>query len=167
MDENVLFMDLTQAGEGAARRALDALRHEDAEHRIVLREATVIARDAEGNLTFPDSEDHTGTARGFAVGGLVGGLVGLLGGPLGMLVGFGAGGLLGGAHDARRASADHAAVDMLAAEVPPGSTVLLAEVSEPSRGPVDAALADIGGEAARYPAAAVRKYVEEAIAEGS
>ncbi|MEU2790091.1 DUF1269 domain-containing protein [Streptomyces sp. NPDC007100] len=165
MDENVLFLDLTAAGEGAARRALDALRHEDAEHRIVLREATVIARDADGDVTFPDSEDHTGTARGFAVGGLVGGLVGLLGGPLGAMVGFGAGGLLGGAHDARRASADNAAVDMLAAEVPPGSTVLVAEVAEPAKGPADAALAGFGEEIVRYPAAEVRKRVEELIAE--
>ncbi|MFK8847164.1 DUF1269 domain-containing protein [Streptomyces sp. Ac-502] len=167
MDENVLFMDLTHAGEGAARRALDALRHEDAEHRITLREATVIARDADGNVTFPENEDHTGTVRGFAVGGLLGGLVGLLGGPLGAVVGFGAGGLLGGARDARRASADNAAVDMLAAEVPPGSTVLIAEVSEPAKGPVDAALAGIGEGVVRYPAAEARKHVEELIAESS
>ncbi|MEV5596934.1 DUF1269 domain-containing protein [Streptomyces sp. NPDC052496] len=165
MDENVLFLDLTDAGPGAARRALDALRHEDAEHRIALREATVIARDTDGNVTFPESEDHTGTARGFAVGGLLGGLVGLLGGPLGALAGFGAGGLLGGVHDARRASADNAAVDMLAAEVPPGRTVLVAEVSEPARGPADAALAGLGPEIVRYPAAEVRQQVEELIAE--
>ncbi|MFH8403565.1 DUF1269 domain-containing protein [Streptomyces sp. NPDC018019] len=165
MEDNVLFMDLTSAGENAGRRALDALRHEDAEHRIVLREATVIARGADGGVSFPDSEDRTGTARGFAVGGLVGGLVGLLGGPLGALAGFGAGGLIGGAHDARRASADNAAVDLLAAEVPPGSTVLVAEVAEPARGPVDAALADFGERVVRYPAAEVRKQVEELIAE--
>ncbi|MBF6056489.1 DUF1269 domain-containing protein [Streptomyces eurocidicus] len=161
MDEHVLFMNVD--GPGAGRHALDALRqaHEDGDIR--LREATVISRDAEGNLEFPDSEDHTGTARGFAVGGLVGGLVGILGGPLGIMIGFGAGGLIGGARDAREATAANAAVEMLAAEVPPGSTVLIAEVAEDRPELVDGALEPYGDAVERYPAEGVRKAVEAAI----
>lgn len=164
--ENVLFMDLTESEAGSARQALDALRQAHAEGVVKLREAAVISRDEEGNLSFPDGVDNTGSATGFAVGGLVGGLIGLLGGPLGVLIGFGAGGLLGGSHDARRASAASAAVEMLAAEVPPGSTVLVAEVAEPSTEAVDRALEPFGAAVTRYPAAEVREQVEAAIAEG-
>ncbi|MEV0277753.1 DUF1269 domain-containing protein [Streptomyces sp. NPDC050610] len=164
MTENVLFMDLDRPETG--RLALDALRQAHAEGGVKLREATVITRDAEGALDFPDSVDNSGDARGFAVGGLIGGLVGILGGPLGIMIGFGAGGLLGGAHDARQASASSAALEMLAAEVPPGSTVLIAEVAEDFPEIVDEALAPYGPGAVRYPAEEVRKGVEEAIAEG-
>ncbi len=164
MTENVLFMDLDRPETG--RLALDALRQAHAEGTIKLREATVITRDAEGALDFPDSVDNSSDAKGFAVGGLIGGLVGILGGPLGIMIGFGAGGLLGGARDARQASASSAALEMLAAEVPPGSTVLIAEISEDSPAPADEALAPYGPDVTRYPADEVREGVEEAIAEG-
>ena len=164
MDEHVLFMNVD--GTQAGRRALDALRQAHADGDIKLREATVISRDAGGNLSFPDSVDHTATARGFAVGGAVGGLLGILGGPLGIMIGFGAGGLIGGAHDAREATAANAAVEMLAAEVPPGSTVLIAELAEDRPDLVDDALAPHGTGVERYPAEDVRKAVEAAIGEG-
>ncbi|MEV6671952.1 DUF1269 domain-containing protein [Streptomyces sp. NPDC051162] len=163
MDEHVLFMNVDGPHDG--RRALDALRQAHADGDIKLREATVISRDAEGNLDFPDTEDNTGTARGFAVGSLVGGLVGILGGPLGIMIGFGAGGLIGGAHDARDATAANAAVEMLAAEVPPGSTVLIAEVGEDRADVLDSALSPFGTGLERYPAERVRELVEAAIAE--
>ncbi|MGW1075742.1 DUF1269 domain-containing protein [Streptomyces sp. NPDC002537] len=161
MDEHVLFM--TVDGPHAGHRALEALRKADDDGDIKLREAVVINRDAEGNVDFPDAEDNTGTARGFAVGGLVGGLVGILGGPLGIMIGFGAGGLIGGARDAREATASTAAVEMLAAEVPPGSTVLIAEVVEDDPAVLDAALAHFGTALERYPTDRVREAVEEAI----
>ncbi|MEU5430424.1 DUF1269 domain-containing protein [Streptomyces olivoreticuli] len=162
MDEHVLFMNLDGPHEGQG--ALDALRQAHADGDIKLREATVITRDADGNLDFPASEDNTGTARGFAVGSLVGGLVGILGGPLGIMIGFGAGGLIGGARDAREATAANAAVEMLAAEVPPGSTVLIAEAGEDRPDVLDTALEPFGTGLERYPADRVREVVEAAIA---
>ncbi|MBT2383128.1 DUF1269 domain-containing protein [Streptomyces sp. ISL-11] len=164
MDEHVLFMNVD--GVHAGQRALDALRQAHADGDVRLHEATVISRDAEGALDFPDSVDHTASARGFAVGGLVGGLLGILGGPLGVMIGFGAGGLIGGAHDAREATAANAAVEMLAAEVPPGSTVLIAELAEDRPDLVDDALEPYGTGLERYAAEDVRKAVEAAIEEG-
>ncbi|MFF4222778.1 DUF1269 domain-containing protein [Streptomyces sp. L500] len=163
MNDNVLFLNVTGPAKG--HKALDALRRVHSDGEITLREGAVIARDAEGALDFPDAVDNTGTATAFAMGGLLGGLLGILGGPLGVLVGFGAGGLIGGAHDARAATASNAALEMLAAEVPPGSTVLMAEVREDDPGPVDRALTPFG-EVRRYPAERVRAEVEAAIATG-
>ncbi|GAA0475482.1 DUF1269 domain-containing protein [Streptomyces sp. NPDC046215] len=164
MDEHVLFMNVDSPAAG--HRALEALRRVHGDGDIKLREATVITRDAGGALDFPDSEDNTGTARGFAVGGLVGGLVGILGGPLGIMIGFGAGGLIGGARDAREATAANAAVEMLAAEVPPGSTVLIAELAEDRPELLDDILEPYGTALERYPADRVREAVEAAIEEG-
>ncbi|MFI9310286.1 DUF1269 domain-containing protein [Streptomyces triculaminicus] len=161
MNDNVLFLSVSSADKG--HRALDALRQAHTDGGLTLREGAVIARDAEGVLDFPDAVDNTGTATAFAMGGLLGGLLGILGGPLGVLVGFGAGGLIGGAHDARRATASNAALEMLAAEVPPGSTVLMAEVREEDHAVADGALAPYG-DVRRYPAEKIREEVEAAIA---
>ncbi|MFF2809626.1 DUF1269 domain-containing protein [Streptomyces sp. NPDC058000] len=162
MDDNILFLNVT--GPPAGHHALDALRQAHADGKVKLREGAVVARDADGALDFPDAVDNTGTARAFAAGGLIGGLLGILGGPLGVMIGFGAGGLLGGAHDAREATEVNAALDMLAAEVPPGSTVLVAEIVEGDPAYADGLLASYGT-VARYPAQKVRKEVEAAIAE--
>ncbi|MCC3766655.1 DUF1269 domain-containing protein [Streptomyces sp. UNOC14_S4] len=161
MDEHVLFM--TVDGPHAGHRALEALRKADDDGDVKLHEAVVITRDADGTLDFPDAEDNTGVARGFTVGSLVGGLVGILGGPLGVMIGFGAGGLAGGMRDAREATAAAAAVEMLAAEVPPGATVLIAEVREKEAAELDAVLEPYGTGLERYPARDVRRAVEEAI----
>ncbi|MFI9203458.1 DUF1269 domain-containing protein [Streptomyces sp. NPDC053048] len=163
LHDNVLFLSVSSPDKG--HRALDALRRAHADGDLTLREGAVIARDAEGALDFPDAVDNTGTARAFAMGGLLGGLLGILGGPLGVMVGFGAGGLIGGVHDARRATASNAALEMLAAEVPPGSTVLMAEVREEGPEAVDRTLAPFG-QVRRYPAEKVREEVEAAMAAG-
>ncbi|UQA92530.1 DUF1269 domain-containing protein [Streptomyces halobius] len=162
MNDNVLFLNVD--GPQAGHRALDALRQAHVDGEVKLREGAVVARDADGALDFPDAVDNTGTARAFAVGGLIGGLLGILGGPLGVMIGFGAGGLVGGAHDARETTAANAALEMLAAEVPPGSTVLVAEIVEGDSAYVDGLLASYGT-VARYPAQEIRKEVEEAITE--
>ncbi|MFC5722062.1 DUF1269 domain-containing protein [Streptomyces gamaensis] len=162
MRDYVLFM--TVDSPRAGHKALDALREAHASGSLKLREGAVISRDPEGRLDFPDAADNTSTAPAFAVGGLLGALLGILGGPLGVMIGFGAGGLVGGLHDVREATATNAALDLLAAEVPPGCTVLAAEVGEEDPGPADRALAAFGAVVARYPASDIRKGIDEAIA---
>ncbi|MBH1934165.1 DUF1269 domain-containing protein [Streptomyces sp. AV19] len=164
VDDNVLLMTVT--GPEAGQSALDALRQAHADGSVRLHEAAVITRGEDGVLDFPDAVDNTGNARAFTIGGLIGGLLGILGGPLGILIGFGAGGLVGGAHDAKRATASTAALEMLAEEIPPGSTVLMAEIGEYGTDTVDRTLASYGTPT-RYPAEQVRKDVEEAIEQGA
>ncbi|WP_411144295.1 DUF1269 domain-containing protein [Streptomyces sp. x-80] len=162
MNDSILFLNVDDPQTG--HLALDSLRQAHADGEVKLREGAVIARDADGVLDFPDAVDSTGTARAFAAGGLIGGLLGILGGPLGVMIGFGAGGLIGGAHDAREATAANAALEILAAEVPPGSTVLVVELVEDDSSLADGLLAPYGT-ATRYPARDIRKEVEEAIAQ--
>lgn len=168
MAENILFMDL--AGPEAGPRALDALLRADDEGALSLCEGAVIARAMDGTLDLPDCVDGAG-ARCFTVDGLMGGLVGVLGGPLGLMIGFGEGGFVGAARDARegtgaeRRTGVSAALEMLAAEVPPGTTVLFADVRESSPEAADRALAPYGHPVARYPADRVRKEIESAIAD--
>jgi uncharacterized membrane protein len=166
MAENILFMDIP--GPEAAPHALDALLRADDEGKLALCEGAVIARAVDGTLDLPDCVDRTG-ARCFTVDGLMGGLVGLLGGPLGIMIGFGEGGFVGAARDAREGAATGvtAALEMLAAEVPPGTTVLVADVREPSPEVTDRALAPYGRPAARYPADRVRREIESAMADRS
>ncbi|MFG3259486.1 DUF1269 domain-containing protein [Streptomyces sp. NPDC048172] len=160
MTENILFSDFTGRGTDAATRALDALGAAHDEGELKLREARVIARDAEGNLDIPGDVDHTSSASGFAVGGLVGALVGLIGGPVGVMIGFGAGGLIGGSQDARRATETNAALEELADEVPPGSTVLVADIDEKTPEAADRIL---GPDVRRYEASRLREELEEAL----
>ncbi|GAA2060498.1 hypothetical protein GCM10009801_02110 [Streptomyces albiaxialis] len=160
MTENILFSDFTDRGTDAATAALDDLVAAHDAGELKLREARVIARDADGNLDVPGDVDHTSSASGFAVGGLVGALVGLLGGPVGVMIGFGAGGLIGGSQDARRAAETNAALEELADEVPPGSTVLVAEVEEKSHETADRVL---GPGVRRYDASRLREELEEAL----
>ncbi|MCF3106475.1 hypothetical protein IPZ58_33655 [Streptomyces roseoverticillatus] len=161
-DDNVLFLNVPSPEKG--HRALDALREAHSAGRLKLREGAVISRADDGTLDFPDAVDNSGTARAFAVGGLIGGLLGILGGPLGVMIGFGAGGLMGGVRDAREATAANAALEMLAAEVPPGSTVLAVEIVEDGPEEADAILEPYG-EATRYRTDDIRHEVEAAIAE--
>ncbi|KAK1181610.1 DUF1269 domain-containing protein [Streptomyces sp. NBS 14/10] len=169
-------MDLP--GPETAPRALDALLRADDEGTLVLCEGAVIARAVDGTLDLPDCVDSTG-ARCFTMDDLMGGLVGLLGGPLGIMIGFGEGGFVGAARDTREgmgagrgggegeAAGVSAALEMLAAEVPPGTTVLVADVREPSPDAADRALAPYGHPVARYPAGRVRREIESAKAERS
>ena len=74
----------------------------DAEGRIVLGFAAVVERTPTGELRIAEGADNVGLV-GTASGSLIGMLVGVLGGPVGVLVGRGAGALMGGVFDLDRA----------------------------------------------------------------
>ncbi|MFD4508571.1 DUF1269 domain-containing protein [Streptomyces sp. NPDC058457] len=94
-----------------------------------VRAAVLIERLEDGAVRVPEGMETT-AGRGAAVGGLVGSLVGILAGPLGVLMGWGVGALIGGGHDYRRAEHVSTAVDAFVRHVPPGGTIILAEVEE-------------------------------------
>ncbi|MET9862588.1 DUF1269 domain-containing protein [Streptomyces smyrnaeus] len=160
MTENILFADFTERGTRAALHALDELEQAHRQGALELREARVIGRDADGKAEVAGEVDHTDSATGLAVGGLVGALLGLVGGPAGALLGFGAGGLIGGGHDARRVIETNEGLEELTAEIPPGSTVVVADVKETSTDPADRAL---GPGVSRYLAATVRQELEDIL----
>ncbi len=133
--ENVVVVRFTEPSK--AYQALSVLKDCDAEGRIGLESAAVVERTAAGELRIPESADNVGLV-GTASGSLIGMLVGVLGGPVGVLLGWGAGALMGGAFDVDRAVTSDEALTVLGRAIPPGSTAVIASVEEPAVEVIDA-----------------------------
>ena len=138
-------------------QALSALKSLSDQGRLTVKSAAVVQRDDAGAVHIADGFDaETGDAS--AVGSLTGMLVGVLGGPLGALFGASTGALVGGAFDVERASDSDEVLRQLSASVPPGKTVLVAEVTEYAVEVLDGELGELGG-------TVIRRASSEVIAE--
>jgi uncharacterized membrane protein len=150
--ENVVVVRFTEPSK--AYQALSVLKESDAEGRIGLRSAAVVERTAEGALRTPEGADNLGPV-GMAGGSLLGMLIGVLGGPVGVLVGWGAGALVGGAFDIDRTEKSDEALTAIGRAIPQGSTAVMATVAEPAVEVIDGEMAKLGGEVTRRPVAEV------------
>jgi uncharacterized membrane protein len=157
--ENVVVVRFTEPSE--AYQALSVLKECDAEGRIGLESAAVVERTADGELRVPEDTDNVGPV-GTASGSLVGMLIGVLGGPVGVLIGWGAGALMGGAFDIDRAETSDEALGVLGRAIPPGSSAVIASVTEPAVEVIDGEMKKLGGEVTRRPAADVMDELEAA-----
>jgi len=157
--KNVVVIEFTESSK--AYQALSVLKESDAEGRIGLESAAVVERTATGELRIPESEDNVGSV-GTAGGSLIGMLVGVLGGPVGVLLGWGAGALMGGAFDVDRAVTSDEALGVLGRAIPPESTALIASVEEPAVEVIDAEMHALGGEVTRRSAADVMAELDAA-----
>lgn len=113
----------------------------------------------------PEDEEHVGFT-GLAAGGAIGALVGALVGPIGLLVGGATGALVGSLVDAQEAEGSEDVLASVTRQVPPGTTVLVADLDEPSRQVVDTAMVAEGGRIVRHPRADIEAEVaatEEAV----
>src|SRR6188472_4579483 len=140
---NVVVVRFTEPSK--AYQALSVLKERDAEGRIGLESAAVVERTANGELRIPESADNVGPV-GTASGSLIGMLIGVIGGPVGVLVGWGAGALMGGAFDVDRAITSDEALGVLGQAIPPGSTAVIASIEEPTVEVIDAEMHTLGGE---------------------
>lgn len=157
MDKNVVVIGFDQPS--MAYQALSTLKECDRQGRIVLESAGVVERAADGTMRVVDGADNLGPV-GLASGSLVGMLVGVLGGPVGILLGWGAGGLIGGAFDATRVIESDDALTVLARAVPPGTTAVIAMVTEPALEVVDGEMAHLRGVVTRRTADDVRAELD-------
>jgi uncharacterized membrane protein len=157
--ENVIVIGFSESSK--AYQALSVLKEADAEGRIGLESAAVAERTANGELRIPESADNVGLV-GTASGSLIGMLVGVLGGPVGVLLGWGAGAMMGGAFDVDRAVTSDEALTVLGQAIPPESTAVIAEVEEPAVEVIDAEMSKLGGEVTRRSAAEVMDELEAA-----
>ena len=164
--ENVVVVRFTEPSK--AYQALTVLKECDAEGRIALQSAAIAERTPEGELRIPEGTDNVGLI-GTASGSLIGMLVGVLGGPVGVLVGWGAGALMGGVFDIDRAEKSDEALAALGRAMPPGSTAVIATVAEPAVEVIDGEMDKLGGEVTRRPVAEVMDELEasEAAAEAA
>jgi uncharacterized membrane protein len=158
-EENVVVVRFTEPSR--AYQALSVLKECDASGRIGLESAAVVERTAAGELTIPESADNVGLI-GTASGSLIGMLVGVLGGPVGVLLGWGAGALMGGAFDLDRAETSDEALTVLGRAIPPESTAVIASVEEPAVEVIDGEMTRLGGEVTRRPVAEVMAELEAA-----
>jgi uncharacterized membrane protein len=137
-----------------AYQALSVLKECDANGRIGLDSAAVVERTATGELRITEGADNLDFA-GTASGSLIGMLVGVLGGPVGVLLGWGAGAMIGGSFDVDRAVTSDDALTVLAQAIPPGSTAVIASVEEPAVEVIDGEMKKLDGEVTRRPVAEV------------
>jgi uncharacterized membrane protein len=157
--ENVVVVRFTEPSK--AYQALSVLKDADAAGRIGLESAAVVERTPEGALRIPESTDNVGLL-GTASGSLIGMLIGVLGGPVGVLLGWGAGALIGGAFDLDRTVTSDEALTALGRAIPPKSTAVIASVAEPAVEVIDGEMSKLGGEVTRRPVAEVIGELEAA-----
>jgi uncharacterized membrane protein len=157
--ENVVVVGFTEPSK--AYQALSVLKECSADGRIGLESAAIVERTQEGELRIPESVDNDELV-GMASGSLIGMLIGVLGGPLGVLVGWGAGAMMGGAFDVDRAVTSDEALTVLGRAIPPGTTAVIASVEEPAVEVIDAEMYKLGGEVTRRPVVEVMGELEAA-----
>jgi uncharacterized membrane protein len=157
--ENVVVVRFTEPSK--AYQALSVLKDADAAGRIGLESAAVVERTPEGALHIPEGTDNVGLL-GTASGSLIGMLIGVLGGPVGVLLGWGAGALIGGAFDLDRTVTSDEALTALGRAIPPKSTAVIASVAEPAVEVIDGEMSKLGGEVTRRPVAEVIGELEAA-----
>ena len=149
------------ADPSKAYQALSVLKECDAGGRIGLESAAVVERTAAGELRIPDGADNLGPV-GLASGSLIGMLIGVLGGPVGILLGWGAGAMMGGAFDVERAITSDEALTTLGQAIPPGSTAVIASVEEPAVEVINGEMKKLDGEVTRRPADEVKDELDAA-----
>lgn len=146
-----------------AYSALTALKELDAQGRLKVEAAAVVARVEDGEIVVKDrvgSYDFDGTA----TGGLLGLLVGIIGGPLGILIGGTYGLMMGSLFDVADAEESESVLTQIAASLRPGHTALLAQITEQSAEVVDTAMARLGGTVLRRPVDEVEAEIAAAEA---
>ena len=146
--ENVVVVRFDEPSK--AYQALSVLKESDAAGRIGLESAAVVERTPTGELRVPEGADNL-TLIGTASGSLIGMLIGVLGGPVGVLIGWGAGALMGGAFDLVRDAKSDEALTALGRAIPTGSTAVIASVEEPAVEVIDGEMKKLGGEVTRRP----------------
>lgn len=117
---------------------------------VEVDQATVVERGTDGGLRIKDGQDNV-IGVGTLGGGTLGMLVGILGGPLGVLLGAASGGLIGSLFDLDRADGSDSVIGEMGRAVPPGSTALVAEVTEADPAGLDAYAASAGARLLRRP----------------
>jgi uncharacterized membrane protein len=157
--ENVVVVRFTEPSK--AYQALSVLKECDADGRIGLESAAVVERTSTGELRISESAENFGLV-GTASGSLIGMLIGVLGGPVGVLLGWGAGAMVGAAFDLDRAVTSDDALTVLGQAIPPGSTAVIASVEESAVEVIDGEMSRLDGEVTRRSVSEVMGELEAA-----
>jgi uncharacterized membrane protein len=159
MNDSVVVVTFTEASK--AYEALSVLKRLGDSGDLDARSAVLLERTPDGGYSIPEGADNTA---GFfmASGGLIGMLVGVLAGPVGVLLGGSLGALAGRSVEIGRAGDQDVALEGISKQIEPGSTALVAEVTEYTPMLLDTAMDGVGGTVRRHPASDVYAEVEAA-----
>jgi uncharacterized membrane protein len=133
----------------SAYKALSILKELEAQDRLRVQEAVVVARGEDGQVVVVKDRVESSDLSATAAAGLLGLLIGVIGGPLGVLVGGTYGLFVGSLFDLYDSDEADTALGSISGSVKVGQIALLAVVDEPSTDVVTAAMADLGGTVAR------------------
>lgn len=135
--------------ESKTYQAFSEIKRASVENHLKINGLTVIHRNLEGNFVIKDAAIRN--YGGSITGGIVGSLIGILGGPIGILLGWGAGALLGGMRDAREIMSDQNLFKTLSQDMQVGNTALIGEIENEQGNHVQQIVRRLGGELLRRP----------------
>ena len=138
-------------GQAQAEQALEKLQQLEKEELVVIVDAVILQKDADGNATIKDLMDPGGR-RGRNFGAVVGAVIGLLGSPLGAVVGAAAGAVVGGltAQTMDSGVKNNRITEALEAVPNNGSAVLAIYSCSANNHATEAALRALGNEVRRF-----------------
>lgn len=139
--------------ESKTYQAFSEIKRASVEGELKINGLTVIHRNLEGNFVIKDAAIRN--YGGSITGGIIGSLVGILGGPIGILLGWGAGALIGGMRDAREIMSDQNLFKTLSQDMQVGNTALIGEIENEKSNIVQQIVRRLGGELLRRPTADV------------
>lgn len=146
--------------ESKTYQAFSDIKRASAQQQLKIHGLTIVHRTLEGRFEVRDAAMKP--LGGSIAGGIIGSLVGILGGPLGVLLGWGAGSLLGGLRDARELQSDQSLFQRITADMAVGTTALVGELEEPDPNITRQIVRRLGGELLRRPTAEVEADITAA-----
>lgn len=135
--------------ESKTYQAFSEVKRASVEGKLKINGLTVMHRNLEGNFVIKDAAIRN--YGGSMTGGIIGSLVGILGGPLGILLGWGAGALIGGMRDAKEIMDDQNLFKLLSQDMQVGNTALIGEIENEKDNSVQQIIRNLGGELLKRP----------------
>jgi uncharacterized membrane protein len=114
--------------ESKTYQAFSDIKRAAGQRQLKIHGLTIFHRMLDGRFEVRDAAMRP--YGGSMTGGLIGSLVGIMGGPLGVLLGWGAGALIGGIRDANEIKSDRTLFQRLTEDMTVGTTALVGEIEE-------------------------------------
>ena len=145
MEDTIFVLRFNDLGQ--ARRALDELKRLDRDRRLQVSAAALVGRSEDGRI---DASGGAVDAEGFyPKGGIVGMMVDALSGPTGAVFGRPTESFRGHADRPGHEPEREFALQDISKDLEPGIVVVIAEITDPDPGVLDAELAALGGSVTR------------------
>ncbi len=144
--------------ESKTYQAFSEVKRASVERKLKINGLTVMHRNLEGNFVVKDAAIKN--YGGSMTGGIIGSLIGIMGGPLGILLGWGAGALIGGMRDAKEIMDDQNLFKLLSQDMQVGNTALIGEIENEQDNSVQQIVRNLGGELLKRPTEEVEADIE-------